>query len=80
MVAAAWGAPVPVDGLQADGKTVKTWPLPGGGGFALKRGAASVVPVNLPLLGDKEREAGGNWRGELAVDVFGTAGGGAAGK
>lgn len=77
---AALGAPVPVDGLQADGKAVKTWPLPGGGGFALKSGAAATVPVNVPLLGDKEREAGGDWRGVLAVDVFGTAGGGAAGK
>jgi hypothetical protein len=70
-------APLPVDGFGADGKSVKSWPLVGDGGFELQAGASASVQVKVPPLGDKEREAGGNWRGVLSVDLYGTAGKGA---
>lgn len=70
-------APLPVGGFAADGKSVKPWPLAGDGGFVLSPGADVALQIQVPALGDKEREAGGAWRGVLSVDLYGTTGSGA---
>lgn len=70
-------APLKVGGFETKDDEVKPWPLAGDGGFALKPGASAAARVDVPPLGDKEREAGGEWRGVLSVDLYGTAGKGA---
>ena len=67
-------APVPVGGFEANGKSVKSWPLAGEGGFEIQAGATAAVQVKVPPLGDKEREAGGSWRGIVSVDLYGSSG------
>lgn len=74
LVSSVVSAPVPVGGFETDGKSVKTWPLAGDGGFELQAGAIAALQVKVPPLGDKEREAGGSWRGILSVDLYGTSG------
>lgn len=74
LVSSVTAAPLPVGGFEANGKTVKSWPLAGDGGFELAPGATAAVQVKVPQLGDKEREAGGSWRGVLSVDLYGSAG------
>ena len=69
-------APVLTGGFEANGKSVRSWPLAGDRGFELQPGAVAAVAVKVPSLGDKEREAGGEWRGVLSVDLHGTAGAG----
>jgi hypothetical protein len=75
MVASAMAAPLAVDGFVADGKSVNSWPLAGDDGFELAPGAHASLRVQVPELGDKEREAGGAWRGILSVDLYGVSGG-----
>lgn len=48
--------------------------LPGGEqGLVLAPGTAAAGRITVPELNDKEKEAGGAWRGILSVDAFGTA-------
>jgi hypothetical protein len=74
LVSSVVAAPLAVDGFGADGKSVRSWPLAGDGGFELQPGASASVQVKVPPLGDKEREAGGSWRGILSVDLYGISG------
>ncbi len=73
-VSSVTAAPLPVGGFEESGKAVKPWPLAGDGGFEIAPGASAALQVNVPALGDKEREAGGGWRGVLSVDLYGTSG------
>jgi hypothetical protein len=58
------------------GKT--PWRLPGGEqALLLAPNESAAVEVTVPELSDKEKEAGGDWRGILSVDAHGTADGSA---
>jgi hypothetical protein len=48
-----------------------TWPLPGTIGYPLKTGSLRTVPVTIPELGDKEKDAGGTWRLIASTDLYG---------
>jgi len=74
LVSTVSAAPIELGGFAAVGDSVRSWPLAGDGGFVLKPGGAASLQVKVPPLGDKEREAGGDWRGVLSVDLYGTAG------
>ena len=64
--------PIPIEPLTG----AKIWMLPGGEqGAALTPGSSVAVEVLIPELNDKEKEAGGTWRGILSIDAFGTRGG-----
>jgi len=64
--------PIPIEPLTG----AKIWMLPGGEqGAALTPGRSVAVEVLIPELNDKEKEAGGTWRGILSIDAFGTRGG-----
>ncbi len=68
------GAPIVVEPFA--GKN--SWRLPGGEqGMLLAARESAAVEVTVPELTDKEREAGGAWRGILSVDAHGTSDGGA---
>lgn len=67
------GTPLPVDGFVADGKALKSWPLAAGGAYELASGAHGTLSIAVPPLDEKESKAGGEWRGVLSVDLFGTA-------
>jgi hypothetical protein len=55
-----------------------SWRLPGGEqGMLLAARESAAVEVTVPELTDKEKEAGGAWRGILSVDAHGTSDGGA---
>lgn len=69
-----FAAPVVVGEFEADGKTVRVWPLAGDRACELSPGAAAALRLKVPGLGDKEREAGGEWRGILSVDLYGSTG------
>lgn len=71
----AVAAPLPVAPFTADGADSLTWHVPGGAGIALAPKAASTLKIDIPSLTDKEREAGGDWHGLIAVDLHGTPGG-----
>lgn len=73
-VSSLTATPVPVGGFEVNGKSLKSWPLAGESGFELQAEALASVRIKVPELGDKEREAGGEWRGLLSVDLYGTAG------
>jgi len=52
------------------------WVLPGGGrAVALSGSQIAATSVKVPGLTDKEKDAGGKWRGILSVDAYGTTGG-----
>lgn len=61
--------------LEAFGEQA-SWVLPGGvRGIALEQGRTAAVPVTVPELTDKEKEAPGKWQGVLSVDAYGTTNG-----
>jgi len=65
-------APIPVAPLP----TEQAWVLPGGEmGLTLESGGSATGRVTMPDLSDKEKEVGGQWRGILSVDAFGTSDG-----
>ena len=74
MVVPSIAAPVAMDAFEANGRSVKSWPLAGDEGFELQPDASAAVQVKVPPLGDKERDAGGSWRGILSVDLYGCSG------
>jgi hypothetical protein len=74
MCSPLFAAPVPVGGFETNGNTIRSWPLVGDGGFELAPDAAASLPIQVPALTDKEREAGGEWRGLLSVDLYGSSG------
>jgi hypothetical protein len=66
------GAPIPVEPFPAE----RVWVLPGGEmGLTLEPGGPATGRVTVPDLSDKEKEVGGQWRGILSVDAFGTGDG-----
>lgn len=75
-VSSAFATPIQLGGFTPDGKGVKPWPLAGDGGFEVAPGTDASMQARVPLLGDKDREAGGDWRGILSVDLYGCAGNG----
>lgn len=70
---ASGAAPIPLEPFTRD----RAWVLPGGeAGIALPPARFATVEVPVPELSDKEKEIGGNWRGIVSVDAYGTAEGG----
>lgn len=74
MFSPLFAAPLPVGGFAMNGKTIKSWPLVGDTGCELAPGAAASLAIRVPVLTDKEKEAGGDWRGVLSVDLYGASG------
>ncbi len=74
MVCPILAAPVPVGDFVTKENSVRRWPLAAAGNaFELAPGASVSQAVAVPPLGDKDREAGGEWRGVISLDLFGTA-------
>ena len=65
--------PVLVGDFATEENSVRRWPLASGNAFEIAPGASISQSVAMPPLGDKEREAGGEWRGVISLDLFGTA-------
>lgn len=62
-------APIKVEPFSGE----SLWTLPGGEqGIALAPAKFAAVEVTVPDFTDKEKEVGGNWRGILSVDAYGT--------
>jgi hypothetical protein len=72
----AQGHPLP--GVTWSAADQGTWPLPGEMGYPLVAGTTKSAIVLIPELGDKEKEAGGDWRLLASTDLYGVAVGGSA--
>ncbi|MEX1115307.1 MAG: DUF6288 domain-containing protein [Akkermansiaceae bacterium] len=60
---------LPTPQFKAEG----SWYLPGGGRATVVESSQEMLAeVKVPELNEKEAAAGGEWRGMLAVDLFGT--------
>jgi hypothetical protein len=70
-----WAAPLEVGEFAASGNSVRRWPMAVTGTYELAPLASTSLSMQVPPLSDKEREAGGDWRGVLSVDLHGTTGG-----
>jgi len=65
-------SPIPVGEFALCGDSVKPWPLAGESAFELAPGAVASLSVAVPPLSDKDRSVGGEIRGVLSIDLYGT--------
>lgn len=68
----------PLPRVSWDSDAQGTWPLPGIQGYRVATGSTKSAPIMIPELGDKEKEAGGEWRLLASTDVYGVVAGGLA--
>lgn len=72
----SYGHVLPSENWPGDAQA--TWPLPGTLGFPLTQNQPRSIPLTIPELGDKEKEAGGAWRMVVSTDLYGTTSAGSA--